>query len=343
MTGEPAQADTTVLLTFAELTALLERIFVRHGVSPSNARILAENCAACERDGSHSHGIFRIPGYVSSLSSGWVDGTAVPVVEDTGGAFIRVDAKNGFAQPAFAAARDLLVGRAREYGIALLAVRRSHHFSALWPDVEPFAEKEGLIALSFVNSFACVVPHGGRKPVFGTNPIAFAAPRNGEPPFVFDQASSAMANGDVQIAAREGRLLPEGMGVDRNGNPTRDPKAVLDGGALVTFGGHKGSAIALMVEILGAALTGGYFSGEFDWSGFKGAQTPKTGQLFIVVDPERGGNHMFRERVSQITALVREAGQERLPGDRRFETRARSERRGIPLACTDYDMLSKLA
>jgi len=342
MTNEPAHTATAVYLTFAELTALLERIFVRHGVSPSNARLLAENCAACERDGSHSHGIFRIPGYVSSLNSGWVDGAAIPVVEDTGGAFIRVDAKNGFAQPALAAARDLLVDRAREYGIALLAVRRSHHFSALWPDVEPFAE-EGLVALSFVNSFACVVPHGGRKPVFGTNPIAFAAPRNGEPPFVFDQASSAMANGDVQIAAREGRLLPEGMGVDRDGNPTRDPNAVLDGGALVTFGGHKGSTIALMVEILGAALTGGYFSGEFDWSEFRGAQTPKTGQLFIVIGPERGGNGVFRERVSHITALVREAGQERLPGDRRFETRARSERQRIPLARTDYDMLSKLA
>lgn len=325
-------------LDFDRLSTLLERIFLKHGVSPENARILAENCASCERDGSFSHGVFRIPGYVSSLGSGWVDGKAAPVVEDTGGAFIRVDARNGFAQPALMAARALFVERAREHGVALLALRRSHHFSALWPDVEPFAE-EGLVALSFVNSFATVVPSGGRKAIFGTNPLAFAAPRRDEPPFVFDQASSAIANGDVQIAAREGRLLEEGAGVDRHGNPTRDPKAVLDGGALLPFGGHKGGAIALMVEILGAALTGGYFSGEFDWSEFRGAQTPKTGQLIIVVDPERGGNAVFRDRVSEICALTREAGQERLPGDRRMAFRAQAAVAGIPLSRANHEML----
>lgn len=333
-----SEAQAPVRLPFEDLVVLLERIFVRHGVSCANARVLAENCAFCERDGSFSHGIFRIPGYVSSLKSGWVDGAAVPIVEDTGGAFIRVDAKNGFAQPALAAARPFLVDRARRHGIALLAVRRSHHFSALWPDVEPFAD-EGLVALSFVNSFACVVPHGGHKAVFGTNPVAFAAPRDGEPPFVFDQASSAIANGDVQIAAREGKLLEPGTGVDRNGEPTRDPKAVLDGGALLPFGGHKGNSIALMVEILGAALTGGYFSSEFDWSEFEGAQTPKTGQLFIVIDPERGGNGVFRPRVSQIAALVRDSGQERLPGDRRIRARSQSLAEGIPLSRPNYDML----
>ncbi|MEO3386853.1 Ldh family oxidoreductase [Mesorhizobium sp. CAU 1741] len=336
-------ASETAALSFDELADLLERIFVRHGVSPENARILAANCAGCERDGSHSHGIFRIPGYVSSLASGWVDGKAVPVVEDTGGAFIRVDAQSGFTQPAFFAARDLLVERTRQHGIGLLAIRRSHHFSALWPDVEPFAD-EGLVALSFVNSMTCVVPFGGKKPLYGTNPIAFAAPRKDEPPFVFDLATSAIANGDVQIAAREGRLLPEGMGVDSDGKPTRDPKVILNGGALLAFGGHKGSTIALMVEILGAALTGGYFSGEFDWSDFKGAQTPKTGQLFIVIDPERGGNGVFRERVSEICELTREAGQERLPGDRRLVIREKSLRDGIAISAADHQMLlSKLA
>ncbi len=158
-------------------------------------------------------------------------------------------------------------------------------------------------------------------------------------PFVFDQASSAIANGDVQIAAREGMLLEPGMGVDRNGEPTRDPKAVLEGGALLPFGGHKGGSIAMMVEILGAALTGGYFSGEFDWSEFKGAQTPKTGQLFMAIDPERGGNGIFRERVSAISSLVREAGQERLPGDRRMQLRARSLAEGIVLSRANHTML----
>jgi len=340
--NSPAEQPATVKIPFEKLVTLLESIFTRHGVSAENAKILAQNCASCERDGSHSHGIFRMPGYVSSLKSGWVDGAAVPVIEDCAGAMIRVDAKNGFAQPALAAARALLIEKVRANGIAMLAMRRSHHFSALWPDVEPFAD-EGFVALSFVNSFACVVPHGGHSAVFGTNPVAFASPQKNEPPFVFDQASSALANGDVQIAAREGRPLPAGMGVDGQGQPTTDAKAVLNGGALLPFGGHKGSSIALMVEILGAALTGGFFSGEFDWSGHVGAQTPKTGQLFIVIDPERGGNTMFAERVSQLTALVREAGQERLPGDRRFVTRQKSLAEGVTISAAEYQRLLGLS
>ncbi|EPN67738.1 ureidoglycolate dehydrogenase, partial [Pseudomonas syringae pv. actinidiae ICMP 19101] len=168
---QPTQA-----VSYPQLIDLLRRIFVAHGTSPEVADVLAENCAGAQRDGSHSHGIFRIPGYLSSLASGWVDGKAVPVVEDVGAAFVRVDACNGFAQPALAAARSLLIDKARSAGIAILAIRGSHHFAALWPDVEPFAE-QGLVALSMVNSMTCVVPHGARQPLFGTNPIAFGAPR----------------------------------------------------------------------------------------------------------------------------------------------------------------------
>jgi delta1-piperideine-2-carboxylate reductase len=334
-------SDDAIHLAYDDLVDLLQRIFVKHGVSGINAKILAENCAACERDGSLSHGIFRMAGYVSSLNSGWVDGKAVPEVEDVGPAFIRVDAKGGFTQPAFFAARPLLIEKVKENGVAVLAIRRSHHFSALWPDVEPFAE-EGLVALSVVNSMACVVPHGGRKAVFGTNPVAFASPRAGSHPYVFDQASSAIAHGDVQIAARAGHDLKPGMGVDRNGQPTTDPTAVLDGGALLPFGGHKGNSIALMVEILSAALTGGYFSGEFDWSGHKGAQTPLTGQFFVVIDPARGGNDVFAERVAGLCDLVLDAGQERLPGDRRHMIRAQAEKHGIPIAAHMYEKLQSL-
>ncbi|MGE7368679.1 Ldh family oxidoreductase [Neorhizobium sp. NPDC001467] len=329
-------------LSYIELVALLERIFVRHRVSQENAAILAQNCAGCERDGALSHGIFRMAGYVSSLESGWVDGKAIPQVEDVGPAFVRVDAKGGFAQPALSAARPLLIEKIKENGVAVLAIRRSHHFSALWPDVEPFAEA-GYVALSVVNSMACVVPHGGRKAVFGTNPMAFASPRAGAAPFVFDQASSAIAHGDVQIAARAGHELRPGTGVDRDGQATTDPRHVLAGGALLPFGGHKGNSIALMVEILSAALTGGYFSGEFDWSGHKGAQTPFTGQFFIVIDPTRGGNAVFAERVAGICDLVLDAGQERLPGDRRHATRAQNEKTGIPLSAQDHAKLLALA
>lgn len=260
MSAPHDQVSTAVSqnLSLEALTGLLEKIFLRQGTSADVARVLAQNCASAERDGAHSHGVFRIPGYVSTLQSGWVNGQAVPVVEDVASGFVRVDAGNGFAQPALAAARALLVEKARSAGIAVLAIRNAHHFAALWPDVEPFAY-EGLVALSVVNSMTCVVPHGADRPLFGTNPIAFAAPRADGEPIVFDLATSAIAHGDVQIAARKGERLPEGMGVDSLGQPTQDPKAILEGGALLPFGGHKGSALSMMVELLAAALTGGIF------------------------------------------------------------------------------------
>jgi len=342
--ADPAhpQSEDTKVLDLAQLTDLLERVFLRAGASPDVAAILARNCAGCERDGAASHGIFRIPGYLSSIASGWVDPRAQPRVEDIGAAMVRVDAMNGFAQPALAAARSLVLAKVRDAGAAVLAIRNSHHFSALWPDVEPFAD-EGLLAISMTNSFACAVPHGAQSPVFGTNPIAYAAPRLGGPPLVADLATSSMSNGDVQIAAREGRQLPQGYAVDGEGRPTTDPQTVLDSGALLTFGGHKGSAISLMIELLGAALTGGQFSFEVDWSAYPGAQTPHTGQLFIVIDPDRGNPGNFAARAETLVERLLDAGMSRLPGTRRYQQREKSERSGIAIPLAAYQRLEQLA
>lgn len=329
-------------IPFADLVTLLERIFVIHGCSAPVAAMLAANCAGAERDAAHSHGLFRIEGYLSTLASGWVDGRAVPVLEDAGAAFLRVDAANGFAQPALALAAPVAMARARDTGACVVAIRRSHHFAALWPDVEPFAE-QGLVALAMVNSMAVVVPAGARRPVYGTNPLAFAAPRAGGI-VVFDQAVSTMAHGDVQIAAREGRSLPPGTGVDADGVPTDDPRAVLDGGALLAFGGHKGAAIALMIEIMAAALTGGAFSHEVDWSAHPGAQTPCTGELLILIDPARGGSGAgFAARVEQMLGALAAAGQGRLPGDRRMAARARAMAGGVPIAAQRLAQLRAMA
>lgn len=343
MSASPLDHDvSTTHLSYETLTLLLQRILLRHGTSESVAQVLAENCASAERDGAHSHGVFRVPGYVSTLNSGWVNGKAVPIVEDVASGFVRVDAANGFAQPALAAARSLLVDKARSAGIALLAIHNSHHFAALWPDVEPFAE-EGLVALSVVNSMTCVVPHGADRPLFGTNPIAFAAPRADGPPIVFDLATSAIAHGDVQIAARKGERLPPGMGVDSLGQPTQDPKAILEGGALLPFGGHKGSALSMMVELLAAALTGGNFSFEFNWSEHPGARTPWTGQLVIVIDPSKTAGQSFAERSQELVRQMHAAGLRRLPGDRRHRTRAKSQQTGIEMDTKELRQLQALA
>jgi len=335
-------SDASQSLSFSDLTQLLRQIFLRHGTSVEVADILAHNCATAQRDGAHSHGTFRIPGYLSTLASGWVDGKARPVVEDVASGYVAVDAAGGFAQPALAAARGLLVTKAREAGIAVLAIRNSHHFAALWPDVEPFAA-EGLVALSVVNSMTCVVPHGGNKPLFGTNPIAFAAPCAGKDPLVFDMATSALAHGDVQIAARAGHSVPVGTGVDKHGQPTTHPAAILEGGALLPFGGHKGSALSMMVELLAAALTGGNFSFEFDWKRHPGAQTPWTGQLIIVIDPSKSAGRDFAVRSRELVERMHEAGQTRLSGDRRYRQRALSHTQGISMAVQELERLRALA
>ena len=338
----PIVEGATALIGFNDLVGLLHAVFVKHGTSPQVAQILAHNCASAERDGAHSHGIFRMPGYISTLESGWVDGKATPVVTDVASGFVRVDAANGFAQPALAAARALLVDKARSAGIALLAIHNSHHFAALWPDVEPFAE-QGLVALSVVNSMTCVVPHGADRPLFGTNPIAFAAPRADGAPIVFDLATSAIAHGDVQIAARNGERLPPGMGVDSLGQPTQDPKAILEGGALLPFGGHKGSALSMMVELLAAALTGGNFSFEFNWADHPGARTPWTGQLLILIDPSKTAGQNFAERSQELVRQMHAVGLRRLPGDRRHRTRAKSLAAGIEVDAQALNQLREWA
>ncbi|RYE10983.1 MAG: Ldh family oxidoreductase [Hyphomicrobiales bacterium] len=320
----------TTRISYAELEALLRQIFLNHGCSEHVADLLASNMAGAERDGAHSHGIFRIKGNLGSIDSGWLDPKAVPVLEDVAPAMLRADGRNGFSLPVLAMAAEPLMAKARANGIALLTVRKAHHFSAVWPDIEPFA-RAGFIALAMVNSMANVVPHGGHRRVYGTNPMGFAVPRQDTDPLVFDQASSAMANGDVQIARREGRQLPPGTGVDRDGNPTTDPNAVLEGGALLPFGGHKGSSIAMMMEIMGAALAGSDYSFEIDWSEHPGAATPHGGQTYILIDPQRGAVNSFADRLEVLIDEIHDAGQSRLPADRRYENRRNSMAYGIPI------------
>ncbi|MEP1768346.1 MAG: Ldh family oxidoreductase [Sulfitobacter sp.] len=335
--------DEIQFISEDDLIALTMDILLQNGCSTVVARQIAENCVTAERGGSLSHGVFRIDGYVRTLRSGWVDGSAVPVLNDMAPGFIAVDAKNGFAQPALSLAREAFVEKIKGNGIALLGIGNAHHFSSLWPDILPFAES-GFIALSMVNSFACSVPQGAKSSVLGTNPIAFAAPVDGQPPLVFDFATTTMAHGDIQIAAKEGRKLPAGTGVDCNGDLTDDPDAILNGGALVPFGGHKGSAISLMIELLTAGLSGGNFSFEFDWSTHPGAETPRTGQIIIGIDPSYcGQGNGLSLRAVTLMKMLEDAGFDARPGLRRHRLSLERRETGIPLKTSQLTHLRALA
>jgi delta1-piperideine-2-carboxylate reductase len=311
-----------VVKPFKQVVQLMTSVLVKHGYDENVAKILARNCISAHRDGSESHGLFRLKDYLATIASGYVNGSPSPVVEDVAPGIVRVDADNGFAQIALEKAKASVKQKARDNGIAVLAIRNSHHTGALYLDVEPFAD-EGLVALAVVNSIAVVAPPGGKKGVYGTNPIAFAAPRASGPPIVFDLASSSMSHGDVQVAAKEGRLLAADTGVDRNGKPTGSPHAILNGGAISTFGGHKGASIALMVEVLCAGLVGADFSFEVDRSKPAGATTARTGETIIVIDPSKraSSDAALPSRVDDLVHALIEAGQTRIPGDRRLRAR----------------------
>lgn len=327
-----------------KVQALLTAVFRNQGFTLDHAELLAANCATAEADGSHSHGLFRIRHYVDTMESGYANPTPRPVLEDVAPAVLRVDGDNGFALISIELARKALMDKARKNGLAALYVRNSHHLGALYLDIEAFI-RAGFVALAFVNSEAAVVPPGARQAIYGTNPMAFGAPRSAGEPVVFDQSSSTTAFGEVQMAARENRVLPDGTGVNSEGRETGDPRAILDGGALLTFGGHKGASIALMVEILCAALVGGDFSHEVEWSDHPGAMTARTGETIILIDPTCGSSKLrpFASRLDQLAQALAAHGQTRIPGERRFKSRSRAVEDGIEIGEQTWAQLQRLA
>lgn len=253
-------APDTVHVSIADIRRTAQAALTKAGCDPENTAAVAQVMAAADRDGCASHGLFRLNGYLAALKSAKVDGKARPSVKRLAPSVIQVDAHRGFAPLAMASARDALAPIAREQGIAAAALVNAYHFSALWVDIEPLVES-GLAAMCFTAYMPALAPAGAAKPFFGTNPMAFGWPRPDGTTMIFDQASAAMARGEITIAARDGHQLPPGVGVDGDGNPTTDPAAILKG-AQLPFGGYKGSAVALMVELLAGGLIGQPFSVE---------------------------------------------------------------------------------
>lgn len=321
---------TTEMMTLDAARALAVQVLRANGCDEPNARAIAEVMILAERDGCASHGLFRLPGYVASLRSGKIDGTARPSLERIAPGILRVDAHGGAAPLAFETGRDPLAALAREQGIAALVLRDIYHFAALWPEVEALAER-GLCAFAFTAATPMVAPAGGTAPFFGTNPMAFGFPRKAGPPFVFDQASAAMARGDVMIHARDRVPLPEGVGIDAEGHPTTDAAEVLKG-AQLPFGGHKGSSIALMIELLVGALIGDLFSYESGERDNGDGGPPAGGELILALDPDRFGDRdSWRDHAEAFFACLREQPGVRLPGDRRRRMRETTLHGGITI------------
>lgn len=317
----------TTTVQAAELEALIAAALVASNTNEVNARSVARALAQAEIDGQKGHGLSRVPSYSAQAKVGKVNGRATPEVRQMRPGSLMIDVRNGFVFPAVDLAVERLPPAAHGCGIAAAGFVRSHHFGVVGRHVERLAEA-GLIALAFGNTPKAMAPWDGRQPVFGTNPLAFAAPRKNAPPIVVDLALSQVARGKILTAAQKGEPIPAGWAVDEQGQPTTDAKAALKG-ALQPIGGAKGAALALMVEVLAVALTGANFA--FEASSFFDAEgaPPGVGQLLIAIDPAAfAGRDVVLDRIALLAHTIESDGA-RLPGSRRLALREKARAEGV--------------
>ena len=315
-------------MTLDDIEDLAYRALVASGTSDANARPLARATAATEADGIASHGLAYIPIYCEHVRCGKVDGQAQPALSLPAPSVVAVGAATGFAHPAIDLGFEALIPTARKQGVAALAVRNSYNCGVLGYHTGRLAA-EGLLAIGFTNAPASIAPVGGRRPVVGTNPFSLAAPDGaGGAAVLIDQSASVIAKSEIMKHAREGLPIPPEWALDPDGRPTTDPEIALKG-SMAPTGGYKGVGVALMVEIMAAAMTGATLGvNASPFSGTKGGP-PKTGQFFLAVDPGATSGGLFAERLTALVEEMRDQPGVRVQGDGRRAARRRAERKGV--------------
>ncbi len=318
----------TRTLSLAEIEELSFKALVAVGTSADNARPLAIATAATEADGVASHGLAYIPIYAEHVQCGKVDGQAVPKLEVARPGVITVDAATGFAHSAIDKGFEQLIPLARQQGVAALSIHSSYNCGVLGYHTNRLAEA-GLVGLGFTNAPASIAPSGGYKPVVGTNPFSIAAPGlDGKPAVLIDQSASTIAKSEVMKHAREGKPIPVGWALDGDGNPTTDPNVGLKG-SMAPSGGYKGVGVALLVEMMAAALTGATLGiNASPFSGTAGGP-PKTGQFFLAIDPAATAGDLFATRIADLANAVHDQDGAHLPGDGRTKKRALAQTQGV--------------
>jgi len=328
-------------LSVAELTRLTTRALENSGASPSMAMATARALVAAESEGLTGHGVSRVALYCQHLREGRASGQAQPrIVREKGGTCL-IDAGGGLAYEAAAIAVHEAIERARRHGVALSGVTRSHHFGAAAYHLAPIADA-GLVGLAFTNSPAAINTWGGKKAFFGTNPIAAIFPRRRAAPIVVDLSLTEVVRGKIMLYAKEGKEIPLGWALDRNGEPTTDPRAALTG-SLAAIGGVKGTMLALMVELLCVALTGAAFSFEND-SYFEPGGKPSIGHAILAIDPDAlAGAEAYYARLEVLVEKMLADENVRLPGARRQGLAASARGEGVAISNALHEELVALA
>ena len=325
-----------------DLCELAVRALRQAGAGDLMASTTAAALVDAELQGLPSHGMSRIPQYTTHLRNGRADGAANPTVVRSKGAAVLIDAHSGLAFPACALAVQEAITRAREFGVAFAGVTNSHHFGVAAWHLQPVAQA-GMVGLAFGNSPAAMSAAGGKRPLFGTNPIAAIFPRRNGAPLTVDLSLSEVARGKVMIAAKEGRAIPLGWALDAQGQPTTSPQAGLEG-SMLPMGGAKGAMLALVVELLACALTGAAMGFETDSFFVDAGNKPRIGQAFLVVDPGAlAGQSVYLDRVETLIAAMLADDGVRLPGYRRNALAATAAKEGVEIPQVLADTLHRLA
>jgi len=325
-----------------EARSLAVQALVRAGAGDAMAASTADALVEAEAQGLSSHGLSRIGQYAAHLRNGRADGSAVAAVVRSRGGALLVDARCGLAFPACALAVAEAIARAGEFGVSLAGVTNSHHFGVAAHHLVPVA-RSGMVGLAFGNSPAAMPAAGGKRPIFGTNPIAAVFPRRAGAPLVIDLSLSEVARGKVMVAAKQGKPIPLGWALDREGRPTTDAQAALDG-SMLPMGGSKGAMLALVVELLACALTGAAMGFEADSFFVDEGNRPRIGQAFLVIDPAAlAGGDAYYARVDALVAVMLADDGVRLPGARRDALAEAALRDGIEIPDALGAQLRKLA
>ncbi len=311
---------STVSLSLQEIFDLAKKTLLANGCDEETVNILSDLIMKAERDGSLSHGLFRLPAYVTGLKSGKINGKGRPEVKKISPSVIKVSGNNCLAPVVLNKSIPELIKAAKENGVAVLAINNSHHMAAMWHETEMIAE-QGLVAFACTSYKPAVAPAGAIKPLFGTNPISFAWPRPGQTPVVFDMATASMAMGEVQVAKREGHKVPIGTGLNKEGKETTDPGEIADGGVLLPFGGYKGSGIAMMVELLAGALVGDNFSYETAAKDNNDGGPPSGGEFILAISPDKLSGDDWNKHSDKFFDKMKSMDGVRLPGERRHKNR----------------------
>ena len=312
-----------------ELFRLAKQAMMRSGAREAMADAAAQHLVRAEEQGLPTHGMSRVPFYCGMLRRGRADGAAQPAMAAERAAVCLIDNRDGLPYVAAQWAVEEVIERARRNGIGFAGIRNSAHVGVLGIHLEPVAAA-GLVGFAFTNSPAAIPAWGGKKALFGTNPVAAAFPRQNAKPLVIDLALTTVVRGRIMMAMRKGERIPEGWALDRHGRPTTDPKEAIEHGSLFPIGGAKGAMLALMFELICAALTGAAIGPEADSFFAERGNKPRIGQAFLAIDPGAlAGMAKYFERVETVVrAMLADEGV-RLPGSKRFAAEKKLRAEGI--------------